>query len=678
MPENTEVKGVQENTEEQGNKEVKESIEGQKVSVGTLLSAFNTLSDKIKNDISEREEKGFRYNPAKKIEYGQPIKNILDKFKQELYNYGFTVEVLEDIDLTDVTTASKFVIRITYHNSYIDIDYFKYREICLDYTANEVVFISECIEKLVGNTRDSKLPEYIVGYLSYVCHFKEAQSKVYNIIGWSTYEETTIFKYDGIYSNTGIGGRCIAGYAEALQPEKFDEDDEALWLGALIKVLNDSATASLIISAGISGIFRQMLPYTKETNINMNIQGERGCGKSTICHFLLSFFGNPEYLEGSFTDTDNAMEIIRAQRPIMPYVLDERMLKVEGVSADNKRKTLLLDIFREYEGRIKERAGKQYDDLSGKRTYSPIISSSVEPMLNIVLDNTDLGQFRRFIEINLDGQELFQGDRKYAEAIEDVSYTCYGYGIQLLLTYIFENNLEDGAEIKRTFDKLTEEIGAILKATEERNQVKGLTSSTKRFALILLSYNMLISALKYRFEWDKDINILDRQDDILGHLVINIVKKMKKVQVEVKVRENIVRFVDAHKNLFYQDTKLWDGKGEYLGSLTVTDEFYIIDMKKSSNVGWLLVSPIDFKEEELSKYSELISDKIDKKVVQAMVSKLVGDMKDKDFKKFMEKNKDEAKLEESRGSAGVRFDRLIVSRKEYNGIGKEVKEETEE
>lgn len=91
-----------------------------------------------------------------------------------------------------------------------------------------------------------------------------------------------------------------------------------------------SATNALIISAGASGVFRQMLPFTKETNINMNIVGERASGKSTISHFVISLFGNPEALEGSFTDTENAMEMIRAERTVIPYVLDERMLRLEG------------------------------------------------------------------------------------------------------------------------------------------------------------------------------------------------------------------------------------------------------------------------------------------------------------------------------------------------------------
>ena len=101
------------------------------------------------------------------------------------------------------------------------------------------------------------------------------------------------------------------------------------WMNLLCEVMNGSDKASLIISAACTGLIRQLLPYTKEDNINMNIVGNPACGKSTITHFALSLFGDPQVLEASFSDSQGAMELNRVERTVIPCILDERMLRVE-------------------------------------------------------------------------------------------------------------------------------------------------------------------------------------------------------------------------------------------------------------------------------------------------------------------------------------------------------------
>lgn len=167
--------------------------------------------------------------------------------------------------------------------------------------------------------------------------------------------------------------------------------------------MNYSTVVSLTIGAGISGVFRQILNSSKERNINLNIFGSPGTGKTTVTDFVLSIFGKTEDLQGRFFDTDNAAEVIRAQRAVRPYVVDGRMLKLRGKSETAKGNELLIAIFREYDGSVKERLGKQYEETSGQKTYLPVISSSVEPMLDTFFSEGiyDYGQYRRFIEIEI-------------------------------------------------------------------------------------------------------------------------------------------------------------------------------------------------------------------------------------------------------------------------------------
>ena len=140
------------------------------------------------------------------------------------------------------------------------------------------------------------------------------------------------------------------------------------------------------------------MTFTKETNINVNINGESGSGKSTIGHYVLSFFGNPITLEGASIDTANAEESIRLRRSVLPYVLDERLLRYFADSDKKQQSELLLEVFREYEGKEKERLGSS-KKTSANRIYGPIISSSVDSLLDKLLAvKKDLGQYRRMIE----------------------------------------------------------------------------------------------------------------------------------------------------------------------------------------------------------------------------------------------------------------------------------------
>ena len=194
----------------------------------------------------------------------------------------------------------------------------------------------------------------------------------------------------------------------------------------------------MFLGAGISGLLRQLLPFTKETNININIKGEPATGKSTIGHYILAIFGNPEMLEGSFSDTENAVETKRTQRPVLPYILDDRMLSMADQSEKMQKQKILLDVFREYEGKSKERLGKQYKDDSGNRTYGPVISSSVKSMMELLLQSEDLGQFRRFMEFDIGSKksQLLFSDAEEAKKTEELAYKNYGYGVGIIVDYM--------------------------------------------------------------------------------------------------------------------------------------------------------------------------------------------------------------------------------------------------
>lgn len=584
------------------------------------------------------------------LEAANTISAISD-LQEKIYDTGYLVQIIENLDCKNVTEESRYFIRIEHNNGvYVDIDLLEYEKKIKDFSFNEQAFMEEQISKIIGSVTPAavKLAEYTVNYLSYIIYFKRLYTLTYRKIGWEYYDWNVkgwIFKYDKIYSKVlFLHGRGINKYTEGLQ--KVSDDDlikETEWVECTIAMINKHPFDALIIGAGISGLVRQLLPYTKEMNININILGKPATGKSVICHFLLGIFGNPELLEGSFVDTENATEQRRVSRPILPYVLDDRMLKLETDSEKMKQQKIIADVFREYEGKVKERLGKQYEEEAGERAYGPVISSSVKSMMDYLFISDDLGQFRRFMEFNIGGNDsgnIFSNEDE-AKLYEKIAYKNYGIGIEIIIEYMLhlldnaveileEKNTEkkyssekEAGEVllKEKFDDIGEMVAEKLKLREEEENEKAhkngtsskihkMGSSSNRFALIILSYQIFREALIfYMYNILKEVNInnlkisdtekekmkaflpgqsgfkdyLDKQnyikdstEDILKILIDNLVDKLNKVNkplVDKKLYEYIMEnkasgaFVELNTdNIKAEHVKnLLESKGKVVG-----------------------------------------------------------------------------------------------------------------
>ena len=491
---------------------------------------FNSLVDEIETKAKKEadkpryrfldiinDENNVMYNNLESIFAAEGFIDSLEEIEGKLKEFGYTVEIIEDLECKDVTVDERYSIRIANTNNVIlHLSLLQYQKNIKDFSFNEQDYIEEQIARIVGTStnKTKKIAEYVVEYISHIMYFRQLYTLEYRKIGWDTYDwdlKGYIFKYDKIYSDLpSVSGRGKSKYKDGLEICSESPLMKMEWITTTIDLLNKHVYCGMILGAGISGLVRQLLPYTKETNINMNIVGQPASGKSTICHYLLGIFGNPEKLEGSFTDTTNSMEEIRVRRPILPYVLDERMLKLQNESEKSKVQTILTDIFREYEGKVKERLGKQYEEQSGERTYGPIISSSVDSIMEYLFEaqKRDLGQYRRFIEFNIGRREnkLLFSDEIEAEKIEKMAYKNYGIGVRLIVDYMLnmckllgdEINIFDLEEmINYRFETLNFEISEKLKLTEKKEELKGITASSKRFALIILSYKILRESLIY-------------------------------------------------------------------------------------------------------------------------------------------------------------------------------------
>ena len=539
--------------------------------------------------------------------------NYKEHLEKKLAEKEYEIKIFENLEAKNIEKEQRYFIRLYKGNVYIDYDLVKYREQILDFDFDEEEFWEEKIGKLLGgnSTESAEYAKVVAEYLSNVMYFREFYSLRYKEIGWDTYtwdKKEWIFKYDELYSRRMLISGNLMTEIEGINAVDDNIKNKLDWTKFATKLINENPVAALLVGAGVSGMLRSKLAYTKETNININIFGGPASGKSTIGHFILSIFGNPMFIEGSFTDTDNSMEENRIKRPIMPYILDERMLKHVGTTKGTKVSNIIMDIFREYEGKVKERTGKQYEELSGKRTFGPVMSSSVESILEQIYGSeADLGQYRRFIELRVGKEKdvntyrIFSNEND-AKMAEQYAYYRYGYGVRMMIEYmLYLINEKSGDILQERFDALDNEISIILE-NDSTEKTGKLTSSSKRFALIVLSYQIFYESIQYfiynetlseiernqmeseeasdlfKKYWKmvdgKDVDGFiaesiannDKKEEIIKILVENLKAKMFKVnELEVDFDSKLWDWVKTNNDLFYESTSITAGWEEAIG-----------------------------------------------------------------------------------------------------------------
>ncbi len=588
-----------------------------------IIDLLNSISEEVKNDAAKERLKP-KYRFFDSSEKYEDVKMYILSARNNVENYGFNIEIIEDMDCFDVTSGSKYTVFISDENgTYIELDLLGIKKVIKNYEIDFATYIMEHISKITGDTslNTYRAASAIADYLACAIYFKEEYVKTYDNLGWDYWYGSPVFKYDSLYSNTNMYGKYKGNDIDSLSTSSGDESDRIIWFTQMAEIMNYSGVNSMLMGAGVSGVIRQLLPYTKETNININIVGERASGKSTICHFILSMFGNPSKLEGSFTDTRNSAELIRVKKPVLPYVLDERMLRTEEGTTKNEQLNIIMDIFREYEGKVKERVGKQYEKMSGARTCGSIISSSVRSMMDAIYDYDDLGQFRRFIEFKVKAADLFK-NKAMAEDTELIANSRYGFGVEALINYMLTLLQKDEDYFINRFY----ELNSVISETLDKIDIKGIESSSQRFALIVLSYQILREAVvvemykhKYStygldetFDIDDEALIKDKSDEIINLLIENVSEKMKRVNQ--KIENHIYEYVKKYKDAFCTDKDGWNGTAcDYIGKVVKdTETTMCIELVHSLKLQNILFSPTIAEPQKIKEYMKAFYSKEDK------------------------------------------------------------------
>lgn len=458
-------------------------------------------------------------------------KKTLEKYATDiLENYGIQVRLIEKIDVKD-TSLKKFYIRLTDKNgNYIELDLLDYQKKIYDFTEDEEETLKNNIVDLKGvyDGNTMKAASDIAKYISLALKYKEYFWYQYDRLGWDDiYIDNVchkIFKYNTIYSRNDlkIQGFCDRDWSSYLEPHgpgseegpKAVENEwfnKYVWYIGMHMIFKDRPIPDILLSVGASGVIRDLLTPNKETNLNVNIVAPAASGKSTLENVILSFYGRPDYLMGTFSDTDSAVDEIRGIRNVIPYVVDDRMLKVQTNGDTKKAYTLLMDIFREYNGKEKSRIGASNNiSLSASGAVISSTTQSILKVINEQYEGYDYGQSRRFIEFELQPEDMFES-AVVAEASNNLAHVCYGYGVQQMIETILM--LDNCIEIYTVIDHLEKE-GIIKNLEKIKNIVKEWSSS--------------ITSEKCKATYDYNINNLEKLFSIIKMSVINNIEEVTK------------------------------------------------------------------------------------------------------------------------------------------------------
>lgn len=447
-----------------------------------------------------------------------------------LKKYGIQVRLIEKIDVKD-TSLKKFYIRLTDKNgNYIELDLLDYQKKIYDFTEDEEETLKNKIVDLKGvyDGNTMKAASDIAKYISLALKYKEYFWYQYDRLGWDDiYIDNVchkIFKYNTIYSRNDlkIQGFCDRDWSSYLEPhgpssEKVPNTEENEWFNKYVwyigmhMIFKDRPIPDILLSVGASGVIRDLLTPNKETNLNVNIVAPAASGKSTLENVILSFYGRPDYLMGTFSDTDSAVDEIRGIRNVIPYVVDDRMLKVQTNGDTKKAYTLLMDIFREYNGKEKSRIGAS--NSTSLSASGAVISSTTQSILKVIneqYEGYDYGQSRRFIEFELQPEDMFES-AVVAETSNNLAHVCYGYGVQQMIETILL--LDNCIEVYTVIDHL-----------EKEKKI----SSTERLKKIIKEWYSSITSEKCKATYDYNINNLEKLFNIIKVLVAGNIEKVTK------------------------------------------------------------------------------------------------------------------------------------------------------
>lgn len=453
---------------------------------------LNSIANNIKTDLKDKSSE-FELYDYERDNFDKEINN----YKETLLKEDILIDAYENLEVINVENKSRYILHCEdlKTGAVIDFDLVKIHGKLKEDNFDWLEYARNLLLKLSGRVTD-EMALNAARLIGMLVNKKGNYSKRYSEIGWDIVDKALVFKYDKIYSNANIEGY----YQDDFRDIKATLPENRFWtvVENIDNLMGNSSFNKIILGATISGVIRQLLNYTKESSLNINITGEPASGKTTFCRYALSLFGDPDRLEGSFIDTINSVPETRVLKPVLPYVLDERMLRYFEMSGMKETRSIIMDIFREYEGRNRRKASR----VDIKFTPGPLISTSVQSLKETIAGTRDLGQFRRILEFEVSKDEIFK-DTDEAVRYGLLSKSEKGVGIKIIIEYLFNNFIKhDDLDIESQdiIEKLNERFFNTCRSISNKLRDENIEHYEQRFALIILSYQILRESLEYKMK----------------------------------------------------------------------------------------------------------------------------------------------------------------------------------
>ena len=436
---------------------------------------------------------------------------IKDSTEADNEKYRLINDVLKDvynidvsmIEILDVDSSDRFFIEIRYtslDNIYRRIKLADYRKMLSKSEAEITDYFRDILEYLLGGvvtfkvdyeTYNERLKEIIKEYenkkgyekdieeilksnkndkkdtliiltricVAYAIKARDKYKYEYDTLGWRNFNNQKVFVYaDKIYKTDDkepkleeLPAICVNDNRLSISVSDISLD----YVNMIYDLMHyHTKYPAIIISAALSGVVRQLLELGNEAGININICGTSGCGKTTMENIALSIFGDCNNLLNNFLATDNAINIGRVNKGFMPYIMDEQALRLNNMSENKKKQEALIQIFRVYNNTIKDTL--RTSKYKGKISYGAYISSSVESIFDTI-DETDLGQFRRLIELKVSDDDLFP-DKDTVEKYEEIIETNKGMFLKEFVALILCKIANNENIIKDRYNMIRQSI----------------------------------------------------------------------------------------------------------------------------------------------------------------------------------------------------------------------------
>ena len=546
---------------------------------------------------------------------------IKDSTKADNEKYRLINDVLKDVynidvsmvEILDVDSSDRFFIEIRYtslDNIYRRIKLADYRKMLSKSEAEITDYFRDILEYLLGGvvtfnvdyeTYNERLKEIIKKYenkdgyekdieeilksnkddkkdtliilaricIAYAVKARDKYKYEYDTLGWRNFNNQKVFVYaDKIYKSDDkepkleeLPAICVNDNRLSISVSDISLD----YANMIYDLMHyDTKYPAIIISAALSGVVRQLLELGNEAGININICGTSGCGKTTIENIALSIFGDYNTLLNNFLASDNAINIGRVNKGFMPYVMDEQALKLNNMSENKKRQEALIQIFRVYNNTIKDTL--RTNKYKGKVSYGAYISSSVESIFDNI-DEIDLGQFRRLIELKVSGADLFK-DKETVEKYEEIIETNKGMFLKDFVALILYKMAKGENIIKDRYNMIRQSINIHYNEYFENLEKLKINSNATDIK------EAVLEDIKARLEKD-NIAITDREAALktIERLIRNlkqVVKLDKKIALLLLTEELINETLDL----------LMNNAGEY--DALIEEEYGAVESEEDS------------------------------------------------------------------------------------------------